>query len=185
MTVVIQALEVAAVDAYCWLHKGASLFAEDVVIRNDDKKCIELCAAYLDVFEENNVTAVVVMDGRKLQEKIVNENRARARDENLCTGLQLWNENRRDEAARFLKQGANVSTKMALELIKLCRERHITYIVAPFEADAQIAFLQQNGFVDIAISEDSDLLVYRCDQLKIRQILRFDEEFAINVENFG
>jgi hypothetical protein len=31
----------------------------------------------LDVLEENNVTAVVVMDGRKLEEKIVNENRAR------------------------------------------------------------------------------------------------------------
>jgi hypothetical protein len=31
----------------------------------------------LDVLEENNVTAIVVMDGRKLEEKIVNENRAR------------------------------------------------------------------------------------------------------------
>jgi exonuclease-1 len=37
--------------------------------------------------------------------------------------------------------------------------------VAPFEADAQIAFLQQNGFADIAISEDSDSLVYGCDQV--------------------
>ena len=37
-------------------------------------------------------------------------------------------------------------------------------IVAPFEADAQIAFLQQNGFADIAISADSDSLVYGCDQ---------------------
>jgi exonuclease-1 len=50
-------------------------------------------------------------------------------------------------------------------MLQLCRERHITYIVAPFEADAQIAFLQQNGFADIAISEDSDLLVYGCDQV--------------------
>ena len=40
-------------------------------------RCIELCVAYLDVLEENNVTAVVVMHGRKLEEKIVNENRAR------------------------------------------------------------------------------------------------------------
>jgi hypothetical protein len=31
----------------------------------------------LDVLEENNVTAVVVTDGRKLEDKIVNENRAR------------------------------------------------------------------------------------------------------------
>ena len=37
--------------------------------------------------------------------------------------------------------------------------------MAPFEADAQIAFMQQNGFADVAISEDSDLLVYGCDQV--------------------
>ena len=43
----------------------------------------------------------------------------RARDENLRIGLQLWNENGREEAGRFIKQGANVSTKMALELIKV------------------------------------------------------------------
>ena len=26
---------VAAIDVYCWLHKGASLFAEDVEIRSE------------------------------------------------------------------------------------------------------------------------------------------------------
>jgi hypothetical protein len=30
--------KVAAIDAYCWLHKGASVFAEDIVIRNENKK---------------------------------------------------------------------------------------------------------------------------------------------------
>ena len=38
-------------------------------------------------------------------------------------------------------------------------------MVAPFEADAQIAFLQQNGFADVACSEDSDLLVYGCNKV--------------------
>ena len=30
--------KVAAVDSYCWLHKGASLFAKDVMVRKDYKK---------------------------------------------------------------------------------------------------------------------------------------------------
>ena len=40
------------------------------------------------------------------------------------------------------------------------------YLVAPFEADAQLAYLNLNGFADFIITEDSDLLVYGCKQVK-------------------
>ena len=40
-------------------------------------RCILLCASYLDVLVDNNMTPIIVMDGRKLKEKTVNENRAR------------------------------------------------------------------------------------------------------------
>jgi exonuclease-1 len=40
--------------------------------------------------------------------------------------------------------------------------RQILYVVAPYEADAQLAYLAQNGFVDGVISEDSDCLVFQC-----------------------
>ena len=39
-------------------------------------------------------------------------------------------------------------------------QRGIPYIVAPYEADAQMAFLILNGYADFVITEDSDLLVY-------------------------
>jgi len=41
----------------------------------------------------------------------------------------------------------------------------VTYVVAPYEADAQLAFLERNGFVDGIITEDSDLLVFGCKQV--------------------
>lgn len=41
----------------------------------------------------------------------------------------------------------------------------LRYIVAPYEADAQIVFLVQNGYADFAISEDSDLLAYGCSKV--------------------
>lgn len=41
------------------------------------------------------------------------------------------------------------------------------YIVAPYEADAQIAFLVANTHADFAISEDSDLLAYGCKKVKL------------------
>jgi len=38
-------------------------------------------------------------------------------------------------------------------------------IVAPYEADAQLAYLAQNGFADLVITEDSDLVMYGCDKV--------------------
>lgn len=40
------------------------------------------------------------------------------------------------------------------------------YVVAPYEADAQMAFLARNGHVDLVITEDSDLIAYECPQVE-------------------
>lgn len=37
-------------------------------------------------------------------------------------------------------------------------------MVAPYEADAQLCFLEREGYVDGIITEDSDLLVFGCKQ---------------------
>lgn len=50
-------------------------------------------------------------------------------------------------------------------MIQAWREKHIQYLVAPFEADAQLTFLSWKGFVQLVISEDSDLLVFGCKQV--------------------
>jgi exonuclease-1 len=41
----------------------------------------------------------------------------------------------------------------------------IEHLVAPFEADAQLAFLSNYGLVDFIITEDSDLILYGCEQV--------------------
>lgn len=42
------------------------------------------------------------------------------------------------------------------------RAEAISYVVAPYEADAQLAYLERIGVVDGIITEDSDLLVFGC-----------------------
>lgn len=39
------------------------------------------------------------------------------------------------------------------------------YIVAPYEADPQMAYLEREGLVDAIMTEDSDLLVYGCQTM--------------------
>ena len=38
-------------------------------------------------------------------------------------------------------------------------------MVAPFEADAKLSYPSWEGFADLVISEDSDLLVFGCKQV--------------------
>jgi len=38
----------------------------------------------------------------------------------------------------------------------------VRFVVAPYEADAQMAYLARNGAVHAVITEDSDLLAYGC-----------------------
>ena len=46
--------------------------------------------------------------------------------------------------------------------MKACDELGVRYIVAPYEADAQLAYMQRMGHVAAVITEDSDLLVFGC-----------------------
>jgi 5'-3' exonuclease len=45
------------------------------------------------------------------------------------------------------------------------RGRHIEYIVAPYEADAQLAYLDKKNIIAAIITEDSDLIVYGCKRV--------------------
>jgi 5'-3' exonuclease len=40
------------------------------------------------------------------------------------------------------------------------RENKIAFLVAPYESDGQLAFLSQKGYVDLIVTEDSDLVAY-------------------------
>lgn len=54
---------------------------------------------------------------------------------------------------------------MALNLINKCREINVDCIVAPYEADSQLAYLNLSGIADIVITEDSDLLLFGCKRV--------------------
>jgi exonuclease 1 len=49
---------------------------------------------------------------------------------------------------------------MAHSLILALRELKIEYYVAPFEADAQLAYLFHTNHVQVIMTEDSDLLAF-------------------------
>lgn len=51
---------------------------------------------------------------------------------------------------------------MSFLLIQRLKKRSVPFLVSPYEADAQLAYLSRQGVVDAVISEDSDLVPYGC-----------------------
>lgn len=64
-----------------------------------------------------------------------------------------------------LQKALDVTPQMARRLIDALIDVDVKYVVAPYEADAQMYYLERNGIVDAILSEDSDLLVFGCKNL--------------------
>lgn len=48
---------------------------------------------------------------------------------------------------------------------KVLRQENVDYVVAPYEADAQMTFLAITNQVDAIITEDSDLIPFGCPRV--------------------
>lgn len=72
---------------------------------------------------------------------------------------------RHKEAQQKLRQCVDITHKMALQLIQVCRSIKVDCIVAPYEADAQLAYLNKIGLADYVITEDSDLTLFGCQKI--------------------
>lgn len=50
-------------------------------------------------------------------------------------------------------------------MLKVLKQENVSYIVAPYEADAQMTFLAISQLVDAVITEDSDLIAFGCPRV--------------------
>lgn len=62
---------------------------------------------------------------------------------------------------------------MFLVYVQAARARGVDCIVAPYEADAQLAYLNKTGMVQAIITEDSDLLAFGCKKVGKKILIAF------------
>ncbi|KAK6902606.1 hypothetical protein I204_07454 [Kwoniella mangroviensis CBS 8886] len=155
-----------AVDAYVWLHKGAFGCAEDLVKGKKTTKFVDYAMHRVRMLRYHGITPFIVFDGGPLPAKKGTEvSRARSRAENLERARSMESQGRWREARDFYTRCLDITPEMAYQLIKALKAENVDYVVAPYEADAQLCYLEREGFVDGIITEDSDLLVFGCRQV--------------------
>lgn len=108
----------------------------------------------------------MVFDGDNLPSKAATENdRHKRRQESKALGLELQRKGRVAEAYQEFQKAVDVTPYMARQLIEELKKLDVQYVVAPYEADPQMVYLEQQGIVQGIISEDSDLLVFGAKRL--------------------
>nr|XP_013799360.1 PREDICTED: exonuclease 1 isoform X2 [Apteryx mantelli mantelli] len=177
--------QTVAVDTYCWLHKGAYACAEKLAKGEPTDLYVAFCMKLVDMLLSFGIKPILVFDGCTLpSKKEVEKARREKRQASLLKGKQLLREGKVSEARECFGRSVNVTHVMAREVIKAARTQGVDCIVAPYEADAQLAYLNKTGMVQAIITEDSDLLAFGCKKVFLK-IDKFGNGLEIDQARLG
>ncbi|KAF9947334.1 Rad2 nuclease [Mortierella alpina] len=155
-----------AVDGYVWLHKGAFACAQELCLGQATEKYVTYFMRKIEMFKFFGVKPYVVFDGGYLPSKAVTEqDRLGRREESKKQAMELLRCGKSKLALEQFRKCVDVTPEMAYAVIQALEAAQVAYVVAPYEADAQLAYLEKKGIVDGIVTEDSDLLVFGCKRV--------------------
>ncbi|KAG6553134.1 hypothetical protein Mapa_005193 [Marchantia paleacea] len=155
-----------AIDTYSWLHKAAFSCSKDICEGRPTDKIVQYCMHRVNLLRHHGVQPLLVFDGGVLPMKMDQEQiRARSRKENLQRAQEHERSGNHSAAFQCYQKAVDITPLIALSLIKVLQQEGVEYIVAPYEADAQMAYLALNDLVQVVITEDSDLIAYGCPRV--------------------
>ncbi|KAG9231036.1 hypothetical protein BJ875DRAFT_133751 [Amylocarpus encephaloides] len=160
------------VDAYGWLHRGTVACAMELARGQPTRKFVDFCMHRVRMLQHFGVKPYLVFDGDYLPSKAATEaDRAKRRADSKKLGLELMNAGKPSQAYQEFQKAVDVTPEMARQLIDELKTVGVQYIVAPYEADAQMVYLERKGVIQGILSEDSDLLVFgaKCLLTKLDQ----------------
>ncbi|KAH8853051.1 Exonuclease 1 [Schistosoma japonicum] len=159
---------VAAVDVYCWIHRSSYSCASDLALGIPTDQYIRYVIKYINLMKSCNVKPILVFDGLDLPSKAETDlKRREAKELNRKKAAEHLMKGNKAAAQECFERSVFVTSEMAYEVLRAARNIGVDCIIAPYEADAQLAYLNRTGYADFVITEDSDLLLFGC-----RQILR-------------
>ncbi|EPE26808.1 PIN [Glarea lozoyensis ATCC 20868] len=160
------------IDAYGWLHRGTVACAMEIAKGQPTRKFVDFCMHRVRMLQHFGVVPFLVFDGDYLPSKAATESeRSKRREESKRSGYELESAGKLQQAYAEFQKAVDVTPEMARQLIDELKITGVQYLVAPYEADAQMVYLERKGIIQGILSEDSDLLVFgaKCLLTKLDQ----------------
>lgn len=170
-----------------WLYKGAYSCAYELGLDQQTVSFLSFPIKMIKLVQSYGIKPICVFDGLHLKAKAATEKtRSDNKKANKEMAMQMAEKGMEDEARKYFTRSLVLRTKMIDLLVDILTALKIEVLVAPYEADAQIAYLVKEGIANFAISEDSDLIAYGCPRLLMKlnfagycQVFSW-EEFKVN-----
>ena len=172
------------IDGYAWLHRAACCCAYELVTGQPTAKYLQFFIRKISMLKSFKIEPFFIFDGDAIGVKKDTEvKRREKRAENKSIAEKLWKLGERSNAMDYFQKCVDVTPEMAKCIIDYCKTNRIQYIVAPFEADAQMVYLEKQNLIHGILSEDSDLLIFGCRKL-ITKMNDFGECIEICRDDF-
>lgn len=172
------------IDGYAWLHRAACSCAMELAMDKPSTKYLQFFIKRIGMLKSFKIEPYFIFDGDAIGVKKDTEQKRHAkRTENRDIAERLWESGEKKNAMDYFQKCVDITPAMAKCIIDYCKVNSIQYIVAPFEADAQMVYLEKAGMIQGIISEDSDLLVFGCRRL-ITKLNDFGECIEICKDDF-
>ena len=159
----------AAIDASVWLYKGAYSCSWELAQGIETRNYLNFIYQMIQLLKNNKITPIFIFDGSMLPMKA---STVKKRTDDKIKYKKLGDEFLKagdiEKAKIMYSRCISITKEMTTTLMDLLHYMKIQYIVAPYEADAQLAYCYIKGIADFVISEDSDLLVYGCENLVLK-----------------
>lgn len=150
-----------------------------------DNRYVDYAMHRIRMLRHFGVEPYVVFDGDYLPSKLHTEDsRAARRAEHLSMGMRFHSQGQKSKATECFQKCIDITPEMAYRFILALRRENISYVVAPYEADAQLAYLEKIGTIQAIVTEDSDLLVFGCRTLLLK-MTQFGDCVEIKREKFA
>ena len=163
------------IDASAWLHRGAVPYALEIFqgtmpwtrVQGALPPWVEFPMRMIHMMRSHDIEPILVFDGCRSPAKApTSEMRRDKKEKARQRALDSLERGSTGDASKHFQQALDVTHDMAGDLIGELKQRNISFIVAPYEADAQLAYLARKpveaGGVHAVITEDSDMVAYGC-----------------------
>ena len=150
------------------LHRGAYTCSQELCLGQPTNKWLVWCLTRCRMLLDLGCQLVMVFDGGRLPRKDGTEaGRKAARDQNRSNAIQLLEAGCRDAAYKMFQKAVDITPALARQFIAELRKfgPAVECIVAPYEADAQLAYLSHRDYIHAVITEDSDLITFGCKRI--------------------